>query len=247
LNRKSHSFTMKVSSNLSFLLCISSVAVPAIDARANGFVPQQPRSLQTDGQLEVCNAFLEILFGPNSGCECGDDGEVDLTSSECAAFIAGCSPCDTVQGQRACYTLDAEESAASSSVDALANCYTFDSGPFVGITNCVINNFADGTCTITTDGTECNSCAVIACNATDGAGKLETSYDIDCSNVIEGETWNLCTDDIPETSRFLSNGNNDRFLDVGCGSGDSEDSGSLVLSFRGLSVLASLIFFAAFW
>jgi hypothetical protein len=86
----------------------------------------------------------------------------------------------------------------------------------------------------------------------------DTDYDIDCSNIIAGETWNLCTDTIPETSRFLAAGNNDRFEDPDCSeagggkgalalpTGGGNDSGGKALSFHVLSVV-SLIAVAAFW
>jgi hypothetical protein len=101
-------------------------------------------------------------------------------------------------------SIDEQESTAAITADLEAT-YASPTNlapPFAGITNCAINNFADGTCTITTDGAECNSCTLITCDATDGAGQTDENYDIDCSNVIEGEVWNLCTDDVPETSPF---------------------------------------------
>jgi hypothetical protein len=275
---------MKVTSNLSFLLCISSVVMPAIDARASGFgrklsasmqrqeifdvaahqeshrdlkspvtenssnVRQQLRSLQTDGGLGVglCEAFIEILLGPDSGCLCGDDGEV---TSECEEFLSGCDICDTLQGEEACLAFDDAKSTAASSVDAdvEAYCETYESGPFVGSTQCAIDNLADNTCTITIDGAECNSCSIVTCSFTDGAGVLDESYDMDCSNIIQGETWNLCTDDIPETSRFLVSGNNERFAAFDCrNAGGGGGSGGLALSFRALSVVG-LIVVATFW
>jgi hypothetical protein len=105
---------------------------------------------------------------------------------------------------------------SESSADVEAKCYTYESGPFVGTTNCAIDNFTDGTCTITIGGAEFNSCTFISCDATDSTGVYGENYDIDCSNITEGETWNLCTDDLPETSQFLANGNNDRFNYVFC-------------------------------
>jgi hypothetical protein len=77
----------------------------------------------------------------------------------------------------------------------------------------------------------------------DGTGVLDESYDIDCSNVIEGETWNLCIDDLPDTSPFLASGNNDLFTALYCGSGES---GGSPLSFHGLSVLVSVVAVATF-
>jgi hypothetical protein len=245
---------MKVTSNLSFLLCISSVVMPAIDARASGLsfkrsAAMKPsikgqevsRSLQTEDELalQLCEAFLEILLGPNSGCKCAEDGEL---TSDCEDFLSQCDICDTIQGERICLAFAEEESSAASTADILADCYTYESGPFDN-TICTLDNFVESTCTITIDGTECNSCAIVACSATDGTGVFEESYDFDCSNVIEGEAWNLCTADIPETSRFLASGNNDLFTDMDCGSGNS---GGFALSFRVLSVLVSLVVVATF-
>jgi hypothetical protein len=107
---------MKVTSNLSFLLCISSVVMPVVEASIKGFpglspklsaattralkhekaltdtstavqVHQQRRGLQfPDFSVPiVCNAFLSLLDGLNSGCTC-TDGE--QASTECSAFTA---------------------------------------------------------------------------------------------------------------------------------------------------------------
>jgi hypothetical protein len=57
----------------------------------------------------------------------------------------------------------------------------------------------------------------------------DTDYDIDCSNIIAGETWNLCTADIPETSPLIPFGNNDRYKgdpicsEAGLGGGGEPD------------------------
>jgi hypothetical protein len=243
---------MKLTSNLSFLLCISSMVMPAIDARTSGFsfkrsaarkrsIKRQEvsRNLQTDDELatQLCEAFLEIILGPNSGCTCAADGEL---SSDCEDLLSQCSPCDTIQDQQTCFVFAAEETAAATTADIEADCYTYESGPF-GNTICTLDNFADDTCAITIDGIKCNSCAIIACSATDGTGKFDESYDIDCSNVIAGETWNLCTANIPETSVFLPSGNNLRFTDLNC------PSGGFALSFHGFSVLVSLIAVATSW
>jgi hypothetical protein len=225
--------------------------MPAIDARASGFSfkrsavtkrsikgQEVSRSLQTDDELalQLCETFLEILLGPNSGCTCAVDGEV---SSDCEDLLAQCNICDTVQGQKTCLEFAEEESITASTAEILADCFTYESGPFDN-TICTLDNVVDGTCAITIDGTECSSCAIVTCSATDGSGVFFKSYDMDCSNVIAGETWNLCTDDIPETSRFLA-GNNERFADLDCPSG-----GFALSSFHGLSVLVSLIVVATF-
>jgi hypothetical protein len=176
----------------------------------------------------LCEAFLAVLFGStNTGCTC-DDAE---PSDKCLEFLSSCSACDTVQGERTCFTEEVEKSNALSSDDVDAYCYTYESGLFDN-TICELYNPADDTCTITIDGTECSSCALVTCDDDD-------FYDIDCSNVIEGETWNQCTDDIPETSRFLATANNDRYLDF-------SDCGGSALSFRALSVV-SLMVVVTFW
>jgi hypothetical protein len=269
---KSFSFTMKLTFSLSLLLCISSIMMPAIDARASGFnfkrsdvwkrsIKRQEvsRSLQTDDELAMalCEAFIEIILGSsasNSGCTCDADGEL---TSDCEDFLSQCNICDIVDGVLTCIGFAQEETAAAETTeDIVADCFTYSSGPFDN-TICTIDNFADDTCAVTIDGMECNSCAIIACSATDGTVFLDESYDIDCSNVIEGETWNLCTDDLPETSRFLATANNDRFTDLNCtsvgdGSGDDSvddpgESGGFALSFHGLSLLVSLIAIATSW
>jgi hypothetical protein len=328
---------MKVTFNLSFLLCISGVAIPVVDARTNGFglhkrsaalkspatkrsikhvkaydfaAHQQRRGLQTvddscessleklgtnpctcddQGEIDIsatecadfvagldlvfCEAYLEALgtnpctcddqgkvdtsaeceafianlevgfceayleaLGPNP-CTCDDQGGVDISNAECSAYIDSCRTCDTLQGERTCYVFEEEKSSAGSSNVVEAFCYTYMSGVFDN-TICEIEKFAAGTCTITIDGTECNSCAPVTC---DGEF-IEIGFDFDCSNIIEGETWNQCTDDIPETSRFLATANNDRFIDddIEC------PSGAFALSFHALSMVG-LIVFATFW
>lgn len=200
-------------------------------------VHQQRRSLQTDGNLafELCVAFIEILVGPDSPCTCDQDGE---PTSDCEKFLLGCNICDNIQGQKTCLSYDIEETVEASAADVIADCYTFVSGAF-GNTICTLDNTTDDTCAFTIDGEECNSCARVACSATDGLGFLDEAYDLDCSNVIEGETWNLCTDNPPETSRFLATANNDRFVDLDCG------SGAFALSFHALSVVVGLIVVAS--
>jgi hypothetical protein len=241
---------MKNTSNLSFLLCISSVVMPAIYLKSAATrlsiqrqediafasqqemhraiksnmtehfvnIHQEPRRLQTDEEVEFdSETKLEILLGFNSdlnwGCKCGEDGKLAF---ECEELQSECILCDTIQGQQVCYMFAEAESTARSSADVEAKCYTYESGPFVGTTNCAIDDFADNTCTIMINGEECNSCAIVDCSATAVTGVYGENYDIDCSNIIKGETWNLCSDDLPETSRFLANGNNDRFKYVHC-------------------------------
>jgi hypothetical protein len=269
---------MKVTPSLSFLLCISSVAIRVTDA--SGFdrkrsaatkhsierqrqkvfdfaaqqeshrdltetssnVRQQRRGLQADweqgdGALRLCEAFIEALIGPNSGCKCDEAGD---PSSECQEYLSKCNVCDTIQSQRSCLVFAAEETSAAISEDVEADCYSYNLGPFDN-TICMIDNIVESTCTVTIDGAECKSCEIVACSSTDGAGILSETYDFDCSNVMEGETWNLCTANIPETSPFLANGNNNRYVDLECG------SGGLAFSFHVLSVLVSLVVVATFW
>jgi hypothetical protein len=184
----------------------------------------------------VCDAFLARLVGPDSGCTCTEEEP----STECTDYLATCNFCDTLQGKDACLSISLIEDTSS----VYRGCITYESGPFDNVI-CETENFINNTCTITIDGTECSSCTVIDC-----AG--DTDYDIDCSNIIAGETWNLCcTDTIPETSRFLAAGNNDRFEDPDCsetggGKGSMFFSGGKALSFHVLSVV-SLIAVTAFW
>jgi hypothetical protein len=190
----------------------------------------------------LCEAFLTLLVGPDSGCTCAEEEP----STECIDYLATCNFCDTLQGEDACISISLTEDTSS----VVSGCITYESGPFDNVI-CETENFIDNTCTITIDGTECSSCTVIDCDG-------DTDYDIDCSNIIAGETWNLCTDTIPETSRFLAAGNNDRFEDPDCSeagggkgalalpTGGGNDSGGKALSFHVLSVV-SLIAVAAFW
>jgi hypothetical protein len=249
------------------------VVVPVVDAQANGFdlnkrsavmersiehwkafgvaVHQERRSLQT--AKDECQVFFGDLVG-DVGCTCKDDGS-DATE-ECYEILAFCAICDTLEGERACFAVDYELSDTASSDDVDAECSTYTSGKFDN-TICTIENLVDDTCTITIDGTECNSCVVVACTSDE---EDDTTYDLDCSNVIDGETWNLCTDDIPETSLFLVYGeNNDRFEDeldcsaISTGSptsvpvpspaspSKSPTSGAFAMSFHALSVVGLIV------
>jgi hypothetical protein len=185
-------------------------------------IRQQRRSLQTEDELDaisltLCEVFLEALLGPNSGCTCTEEEP----SMECNDFIyTNCLLCDTIQFEEACLVFDEEAVlAASTGTESLVDCLTYKSGPFADDTISGIENLVDNTCTFTINETECNSCTVVAC---DGE---ETDFDIDCSNIIAGETWNICTDDIPETSLFIAFGTNDLFQDLTCGDGGGVDIG----------------------
>jgi hypothetical protein len=125
-----------------------------------------------------CLAFLESQ----------DDDDVDDDDG----VDEGCF-CDTLDGEKTCVVYDSAAATAASSDEVAFDCYTYTSGLF---DNTICGSDTVDTCTITIDGTECNSCEV------------DTScfgIDFDCSNVIDGETWNACTDidDIPETSPFI--------------------------------------------
>jgi hypothetical protein len=250
---------MKVTSNLSFLLGISSMAMPGGDARANGFGINRSaatkrsiehrkafdaavvhhnkrRSLETK---EECEDFFKEKLG-DVGCTCTENG--DDATDECYDDIINlCTLCDTLEDEITCQVPDLEASATASSVDVVAECYTYTSGKFDN-TICSLDNTAVDTCSITIDGTECKSCAVVACSDEED----DTLYDFDCSNIIGGETWNLCTDDIPETSRFIAYGDNDRFSDFDCIPGSRSGSGAFALSFHAFSVVG-LIVVATFW
>jgi hypothetical protein len=266
----------KNTANLSFLLCICSVVMPAIFLKSTATrlsiqrqeeiafaakqemhhamksnitehfinIHQDPRRLQTDDEVESfdCETKLEILLGFNSdlnwGCACGDDGNLTV---ECEDFQSECSLCDTILGEQVCYKFAEAESTARSSADVEAKCYTYESGPFAGTTNCAIDDYADFTCTIMIDGEKCNSCAIVDCRATDGSGVYGENYDFDCSNIIEGETRNLCTDDLPENSRFLASGNNDRFNYVHCETPSvRQENSRLVVTINNPAVLAEV-------
>jgi hypothetical protein len=256
---------MKVTSNLSFLLCIISVAMPVVEsikgfgrklsaatkptstikhrelfdfaaasqqhsnrglksalapglrqrrsavtkralkhqkALADAAVHKQNRGLQEPNLTDpaVCEVFLTLLVGPDSGCTCTEEEP----STECIENLATCNFCDTLQNEEACISISLTEDTSS----VYSGCITYESGPFDNVI-CETESFIDNTCTITIDGEECSSCTVVDCDG-------DTDYDIDCSNIIAGETWNLCTDTIPETSCFLVAGNNDRFEDPSC-------------------------------
>jgi hypothetical protein len=269
---------MKVTSILSLLLCIGTVAMPVVEASFNGFglkrsaltkrsiqhqdvfdfaaqqqshrglklaallskrsattkrftknqkavevdAHHQRRSLQTDSEiiaeLALCEVFLAVLLGPDSGCTCSEDEP----STECNEFISSnCLLCDTLQGEEACLFFDEQAALAAAlaapETDIFVDCLTYESGPFAGTAFCGIESLLDNTCTFTINETECTSCTVVACD-------VENTFDIDCSNIIAGETWNLCTDDIPETSPFIAVGTNDRFEDLSCSEGDADTS-----------------------
>jgi hypothetical protein len=235
----------------------SSVVKPVVDARANGFgllkrsavtkrydfaVHQQRRSLQTDGlsAKDFCESNLKIV-APNVDCTCTEDGEPTL---ECDILLAECAVCDTIQGEITCLAFDQAATNTAITRHDFVDCYSYESGPFDGMVICEIANEAEDTCTVTIDGEECSTCSAITCVD-------DTELDLDCSNIIEGETWNLCTSEIPETSPFISYGKNDRFIDYECGSrgiGLSGGSGGFALSFHAVSVVVGLItVVATFW
>jgi hypothetical protein len=152
---------MKVTSNLSFLLCISSVVMPVVEsikgfgrklsaatkptstikhwelfdfaataaaqqhsnrglksvlatglsqrrsavtkqalkhqkALADAAVHEQNRGLQEPDLTDpaVCEAFLTLSVGPDSGCTCTEE----KPSTECIDYLATCNFCDTLQG-----------------------------------------------------------------------------------------------------------------------------------------------------
>jgi hypothetical protein len=188
----------------------------------------QRRSLQGDSEfdaasLAICELFLEALYGPNSGCTCTDVEP----SMECIDFISSnCAICEIIQFEEACLVFDEEAALAAypETGSFVVDCLTYRSGPFADDTICGIENFSDNTCTFTINETECTSCTVIACDDVE-TNFEETNYDIDCSNIIAGETWNLCTDDIPETSPFIAFGTNDLFQEYSCGNGEGADFG----------------------
>jgi hypothetical protein len=146
---------------------------------AHAAVHEQNRGLQEIDLTDpaVCEVFLTFLVGPDSGCTCTDEEP----STECIDYLATCKVCDTLQGEDACISISSTEATSS----VVSGCITYESGPFDNVI-CETENSIDNTCTITIDGTECSSCTVIDCDG-------DTDYDIDCSNIIPGETWNLCT------------------------------------------------------
>jgi hypothetical protein len=193
-------------------------------------------------------------------CTCDDQGDINIGDAECFAFIEsqegfasdddaddddgvdeGCF-CDTLDGEKTCQVFDSVAAAELTSEDVDAFCYTYKSGLF---DNTICSSFAIDTltCTVTIDGTKCNSC------------EIDSScfgIDFDCSNVIDGEMWNECTDgdNIPETSPFIFL-NEERFLEASesCPVGDAaggDASGAFALSFHAL-FMVGLIVIATFW
>jgi hypothetical protein len=206
---------------------------------------QQRRGLQT------ADAFCEEIYGPNSGCTCA----FELPSQECLDFTAeNCLICDSINPE-SCLIFDEE------AIDAAVlpgpgedtwgdtfeiDCTTYKSGPFADNTICSIENRDKGTCTFTINETECNSCTVVDIEFT-----CYHKFDIDCSNIIAGETWSLCNDDIPDTSLFTSLGLNGFVFSVltcstandvkESGSGGVAASSTHVLSLFGLVIVASFL------
>ncbi len=264
--------TMKVTSNLSFVLCIGTIAMSVIEASLNGLGPnrsdankpslqrqavfdfaalQSPRGLKsvsaasllskrsaaTKRATKTQKAVEFAIHEQRRSLQTEDElvASLELVSE----MTVYCLVCDTIQSEEACLSFDDEAAVAAlvTSPEAfLVDCTAYRSGPFADDTICGIENFVDNNCTFTINARECNSCTVVAC---DGE---ETDFDIDCSNIIAGETWNFCTDDIPETSLFIGLGNNDRFQDKYCtGSGGIAASTSHVLG------LVGLIIGAFFW
>lgn len=181
--------TMKVTSNLSLLLCIISssmvITMPAVKASTNVFrptkrssmmnnkgmsphgifafnaavqpQPQSHRDLQSNAALEFCEAFIEQLYGANSGCTC--EGKEGTFVADC-----DCKICDTLQGKKVCLAIDSEaEDAIDAAPDSTVDCFSYKSGPFDN-TICEIETVR-GMCAITIDGDECSSCTSITCTS----------------------------------------------------------------------------------
>jgi hypothetical protein len=154
--------------------------------------------------LAECEVGIEFVLGPNSGCTCTEEEP----STECTDFVSeNCNFCDTLLGEQACFSFP----EITFDDVGFTECITYESGPFNN-TICKTDNFIESTCAITIDGEECSSCRVIDCD-----GNIDN--DIDCSNIIAGENWNLCTDEVPETSPFFAVANNLRFEDLSCDTG----------------------------
>jgi hypothetical protein len=263
---------MKFTSNLYFLLCMfGTIAMPVVEASLNGLelkrssAATKKRAAKNQKAFEVAMhqqrrgrqfgvapAFCKEVYGPNSPCTCSNEGD---ESQECLDFTAeNCLICDILNPE-SCLIID--EEAIDAAVlpgpeedtwgDAFEiDCTTYKSGPFADNTICSIENRDKGTCTFTINETECNSCTVVDIEFT-----CYHKFDIDCSNIIAGETWSLCNDDIPDTSLFTSLGLNGFVFSVltcstandvkESGSGGVAASSTHVLSLFGLVIVASFL------
>jgi hypothetical protein len=183
-----------------------------VDLRAQQHQHQE-RALQTgageslsdaDNQA-FCETVLLVFFGAGSGCTCVLTADGTDYEPNCDALLESCVLCEPLQGQETCFNFDLEAALAAETSETEASCVTYTSGVFDN-TICQIRNLVDGSCAVTVDGAECNSCTVIACD--EGESFFDDAVDFDCSNLIAGEVWNVCVDDIPETSPFIFARNN---------------------------------------
>lgn len=216
----------------------SNIQRQLVDLRA-----QQLYQRETQATQEDCEGFLDIFFGVDSGCECVlSDNGLDYEPN-CDELLDGCESCETIQGVETCLSFDLEASAtADGSTELEVLCYVYSSGAFGETTICQARDSLSENCTLSIDGAECNSCSIVQCGADNPF--YDEYFDYDCSNVIEGESWNLCSDNISDTSPFIFAGNNELFTFADCFpglvSGGSMVSFSTTLAIIGLVSLAVL-------
>lgn len=174
--------------------------------REQALYKAEHRELQSDvGLQDLCESFLDLFFGPNSGCVCVPTADGTDFEAECGDLFDNCPSCETLQGQETCLKIDVDAAKlVTVTEEEEVSCQTYISGVFDN-TICEARNLNDNNCTLTIDGAECSSCEVVTCGVSNA---FEENLNMDCSNVIAGETFNLCTDTIPETSRFIYLGNN---------------------------------------
>jgi hypothetical protein len=183
------------------------------------------RNLQSDE--EVCAFIIDELVDGSYAQFCSCDRVGDSYVLDCV--YTDCPDCELLQGseeETCAISNDGVVLSLSEDLDLLADlfysCTLYQSGLFDSTAVCLIEEFTGEFCAVTVDDEACNSCEYVDC----GGGY--TDYSVDCSNVIPGEVWNFCTDDIPETSPFISYGYNDLFFFEECSAGTPSPSPGLV-------------------
>jgi hypothetical protein len=216
---------MNVTSNLSFLLCITSVVMPVVDARANRFVlhersaalkspatkaydfvaHQQRRGLQVNlGTKEECQEFLDALALLGTvPCTCDDQGSINIGVAECLAFLKSQDGFGFDDDDDADDDDGVDEGCFCDTLDGEKTCVVYDSAAATAASS----DEVDFDCYTYTSGlfddTICVSDTIATCTIMiDGTEcnscEVDLScfgFDFDCSNVIDGETWTACTVD----------------------------------------------------
>jgi hypothetical protein len=210
------SSTPSIINILTLLVCMLPVAARSPFGRRNKLsslpktVFQHPlaeanhRNLQTTDE-QVCEFLLNQGFIEEDRQFCGCERSGDIYQVECR--FTDCPDCEILQELETCAVLieGVDLDAETLSEEVFISCVDYESGLFDS-TICVFEESGSDNCTVTVNDVSCDSCAFTLCD--DGF----EDYSVDCSNVPGVGVWNFCTADIPETSPFVSFGDNNLFF-----------------------------------